>query len=49
VVEILVPPDGLGRHLDDMHEFHRQRRIKAVYVCKLSAKLALLKACPTGS
>ena len=28
VVEIAVPPGGLGRHLDDMHEFHRQRRIK---------------------
>ena len=28
VVEILVPPGGLGRHLDDMHEFHRQRGIK---------------------
>ena len=28
VVEIAVPPGGLGRHLDDMHEFHRHRRIK---------------------
>ena len=28
VVEIVVPPGGLGRRLDDMHEFHRQRGIK---------------------
>jgi hypothetical protein len=27
VVEIMVPEGGLGRRLDDMHEFHRQRRI----------------------
>ena len=27
VVEILVPEGGLGRRLDDMHAFHRQRRI----------------------
>jgi hypothetical protein len=28
VVEIVVPPGGLARRLDDMHEFHRQRGIK---------------------
>jgi hypothetical protein len=27
VVEIMVPEGGLGRRLDDMHEFHRQRGI----------------------
>jgi hypothetical protein len=28
VVEIVVPPGGLGRRLYDMREFHRQRGIK---------------------
>jgi hypothetical protein len=28
VTEIVVPPGGLGRCLDDMHQFHRQRSIK---------------------
>ena len=27
VVEVMVPEGGLGRRLDDMHQFHRQRRI----------------------
>ena len=27
VVEVMVPEGGLGRRLDDMHEFHRQRGI----------------------
>jgi hypothetical protein len=27
VVEVVVPEGGLGRRLDDMHEFHRQRGI----------------------
>jgi hypothetical protein len=27
VVEMMVPEGGLGRHLDDMYAFHRQRRI----------------------
>jgi hypothetical protein len=27
VVEIMVPEGGFGRRLDDMHQFHRQRRI----------------------
>jgi hypothetical protein len=27
VVEIMVPEGGFGRRLDDMHAFHRQRRI----------------------
>src|SRR5262245_19846300 len=27
VVETMVPGGGLGRHLDDMHQFHRQCRI----------------------
>jgi hypothetical protein len=24
----MVPPGGLGRHIDDMHAFHRPRGIK---------------------
>ena len=28
VVEVIVPPGGFGRRIDDMHAFHRQRRIK---------------------
>jgi hypothetical protein len=28
VVEVVVPPGGLGRRLDNMHEFHRQRGLK---------------------
>jgi len=28
VVEIAVPPGGLGRRLDDMYQFHLQRGIK---------------------
>jgi hypothetical protein len=27
VVEIMTPEGGLGRRLDDMHQFHRHRRI----------------------
>jgi hypothetical protein len=27
VVEVMVPEGGLGRRLDDMHAFHRQRGI----------------------
>ena len=27
VVEVMVPEGGLGRRLDDMHQFHHQRRI----------------------
>lgn len=27
VVEVIVPEGGLGRRLDDMHEFHGQRGI----------------------
>ena len=29
VVEIAVPPGGLGKRLDAMHEFHRARGIQA--------------------
>jgi hypothetical protein len=29
VVEIAVPPDGLGKRLDAMHAFHAERRISA--------------------
>jgi hypothetical protein len=28
IVEIEVPPGGLGRRIDDMHQFHHQRGIK---------------------
>jgi hypothetical protein len=28
VIEIVVPHGGLGRRLNDMHQFHRQRGIK---------------------
>ena len=28
IVEIEVPPGGLGRRVDDMHQFHHQRGIK---------------------
>ena len=31
-VEIVVPEDGLGRRLEDMHDFHRQRAITDHYV-----------------
>jgi hypothetical protein len=27
VVEIMIPEGGLGRRLDDMHQFHRHRGI----------------------
>ena len=29
MVEIVVPPNGLGRRLDDMYEWHRARGIEA--------------------
>jgi hypothetical protein len=29
VVEVVVPPGGLGRRLDAMHDFHAARGIKA--------------------
>ena len=29
VVEIAVPPGGLGKRLDAMHDFHRSRGIQA--------------------
>src|SRR5215471_5137685 len=31
-VDIVVPEDGLGRRLEDMHDFHRQRAITDHYV-----------------
>src|SRR5262245_6246378 len=31
-VEIVVPESGLGRRLEDMHDFHRQRAITDHYV-----------------
>src|SRR5262245_29118153 len=31
-VEIVVPKGGLGRRLEDMHDFHRQRAITDHYV-----------------
>jgi hypothetical protein len=31
-VEIVVPEGGLGRRLEDMHDFHRQRAITDHYV-----------------
>jgi hypothetical protein len=34
VVEIVVPPGGLGRCLDDMHQFHRQRSIKNQFLSR---------------
>ena len=32
VVETVVPEGGLGRRLEDMHDFHRQRAITDHYV-----------------
>ena len=32
VVEIVVPTGGLGRRLDNMHQFHRQRDIKDQHI-----------------
>jgi hypothetical protein len=28
VVEVIVPPSGFGRRIDDMHALHRQRGIR---------------------
>jgi hypothetical protein len=29
VVETVVPPSGLGKNLDEMHEFHKRHKIEA--------------------
>jgi len=29
IVELIVPPNGFGRTLDSIHEFHRQRGLEA--------------------
>jgi hypothetical protein len=30
-VEMMVPDGGLGKHLDDMHEWHRARSIRVMH------------------
>jgi hypothetical protein len=32
VVEIAVPPGGLGKRLNDMHAFHNQRGIQVAHI-----------------
>jgi hypothetical protein len=32
IVEIAVPPGGLGKRLNAMHAFHNQRSIKVVHL-----------------
>ena len=37
-VEIVVPEGGLGRRLEDMHDFHHQRASdRIVFLCKFMA------------
>jgi hypothetical protein len=44
VVEIAVPPDGLGRRLNAMHAFHNQRGLQAARI-RLDTKMIAISCC----